>query len=99
MPAPTKERGATDSKLSPRATVGASNSELPFSPSNKDEGTQVVLVLFPPFSSILACLKKRDIKKKKEKTKMLKKKKKATPTPVSVYSLLDCQLFCCVPVV
>ena len=72
MPAPTKERGATDSELSPRATEWGQQLRIPFLPFlNKDEGTQVVLVFIPPplFQYTSLSFKKRDIKKRKN-TKM-----------------------------
>ena len=86
MPAPTKERGATDSELSPRATEWGQQLRIPFLPFlNKDEGTQVVLVFIPPpFSSILACLLRKGILKKGKRQKCKKKKKSNTHTCVCI---------------
>lgn len=86
MPAPTKERGATDSDLSPRGTEWGQQLRIPFLPfPNKDEGTQVVLVFIsPPFSSILACLLRKGILKKGKRQKNGKKKKSNTHTCVCI---------------
>lgn len=97
VPSPMKERGAMDSKLRPGNRVGwaTQNSLSPFSQIKMRvlELSWFLFFIFP-FSSILACLLRKGILKKRKRQKNVKKKK-ATPTPVSVYSLLDCQPLLC----